>query len=143
MKQHVRLWESFARLKELGMVDEMEAAKQHLVKISQETDWPLMGLDPIGEPNEETGELYFAPESPGFRADGPIDWSLFVVGIEPDGGLNFYYDSAPQEVPGLHSEEDGMGMSSYQEPVPVPFGSVRPRAWQEICDNIQQNNDWS
>ena len=134
--------DDLARLADLGLVDPFNAAQEHIIRISAPTGWAIEHLPEVGEPDGETDERYFSPEGPDFAEDGGIDWSTFVVGILPDGGVNLYYDSSPQEIPGVHSPEDGFGMSSYLDPVPVPFSQIGPEEWRAVLNNIVENNDW-
>jgi len=136
------------RLYDLGLADPVDAALAHLVKISQGTDWPLTQLDDTGEEDEDSGERYFVPIGPGFGDgadgyDGGVDWSVFTVGIEPDGGVNFHYDAGPQTLDRHHSEEASQFMSQSLVPVPIPFGRISSADWDDLCSNIAENNDWS
>jgi len=153
--------ESIDRLAQLGMTDPVVAAQRHLIRISQGTDWPLTGLDDTQEEDDESGEKYFVPLSPVFISpvfndedsdeesdedsdeESEIDWSMFTIGIEPEGGVNFHYDASPQLIKRLHSEEDSSAMSRFLEPVSVPYSDLESEDWQAVCANIAENNDWS
>jgi hypothetical protein len=139
--------ESVDRLAQLGMADPLVAAQRHLIRISQETEFPLTGLDDTLEEDDDSGEKYFVPLSPVFNdedfdEESDVDWSMFTVGIEPDGGVNFHYDASPQLIARLHSEEDSRAMSQFLAPVPVPYSDLESEDWQAVCANIAENNAW-
>lgn len=128
------------RLVALGLFDPAEAARRHLILISQSTDWPLTGLSRVdlGDP-EEVEASYFSVEGPAFEDEYEktgIDWSVMTVEISADGGVAVHYDASPLRLGNHLTPAQIRQMAIDMSPIFVAYDKITAEDWQGVCDYV-------
>lgn len=132
--------EAMRRLSQLGLIDPIEAARHHLIRISKSTGWPLTDLEFI-EFNEDSDEAssYFDVKGPAFEDEYEktgIDWRVMTVEISADGGVAVYYDASPLRLGNHLTPDEIRWMQSQLMPIFVPYDKITAEDWQGACDDV-------
>jgi hypothetical protein len=130
------------RLVKLGLVNPIEAAKHKIIEVSKGTNWPIDKFEELEEVDEETSEHYFSVDGTNFTDYNidEIDWTIFEVGILPDGQVSFYYGGAAESLPAHHTSEEIGEISSSRLPVHIPADHITSADWENLCNSIVENN---